>query len=199
MDNLRSILEEGGLWSDAQRRLRGIGCTNIAYQNIKDRRALTAVPCGALASVADYVPFYFAPRSPMLFTISKGNVPGYDGGEDPIVHLVTSAEAVVDAGLRYVFTDGHSTVRFTEFFDDLVDLAKVDWDIMKSRYWTDTSDDNDRKRRRQAEFLVYEFCPWNIIEQIGVKTDAIRCQVTQIAQAAGLSQNIQLRRNWYYG
>ena len=199
MDNLRSILEQGGLWSDAQRRLRGVGCTNIAYQNIKDRRALTAVPCGAGGSVADYVPFYFAPRSPMLFTIGKGNVPGYDRGEDPIVHLVTSTEAVVTAGLQYAFTDGHSTMRFTEFFDNVADLSKVDWDIMETKYWRDTSDDNDRKRRRQAEFLVHEFCPWNIIEQIGVKTDAVRRQVTQIAQAVGHSPAVQLRRNWYYG
>src|ERR1017187_11004603 len=151
MDNLRSILEQGGLWADAKRRLRGIGCTNIAYQNIKDRRALAAVPCGAGGSVADYVPFYFAPRSPMLFAIGKGNVPGYDRGEDPIVHLVTSTEAVVAAGFQYAFTDGHSTMRFTEFFDDLADLSKVDWDIMEAKYWSDTSDDNDRKRRRQAE------------------------------------------------
>ena len=48
--------------------------------------------------------------------IGKGNVPGYDGGEDPIVHLVTSAEAVVEADLRFAFTDGHSTMRFTELF-----------------------------------------------------------------------------------
>ena len=135
----------------------------------------------------------------MLFTIGRGNVPGYDRGEDPIVHLVTSTEAVVTAGLQYAFTDGHSTMRFTEFFDDLADLSKVDWDIMETKYWRDTSDDNDRKRRRQAEFLVHEFCPWNIIEQIGVKTDAVRRQVTQIAQAVGHSPAVQLRRNWYYG
>ena len=199
MDNLRSILEEGGLWSDTKRRLRGIACTNIAYQNIKDRRAVTLVPCGAGGSVADYVPFYFAPRSPMLFTIGKGNVPGYDRGEDPIVHLVTSAEAVINAGLDFAFTDGHSTVRFTEFFDNLGDLSRVDWDIMEAKYWRDTSDDNDRLRRRQAEFLVHEFCPWQIIEQIGVKTDEARRRVTQIVQAAGHDSVVQLQRNWYYG
>ena len=52
-------------------------------------------------------------------------------------------------------------MRFTDFFDDLKDLDKIDWDLMQSRYWNDTNDDPDRKRRRQAEFLVHEFFPWS--------------------------------------
>jgi ssDNA thymidine ADP-ribosyltransferase, DarT len=177
----------------------GVVCTNIAHQNIKDRRALTLVPCGVGGTLTEYVPFYFAPRSPMLFTIGKGNVQGYGSGEDPIVHLVTSAEAVVESGLHFAFTDGHATVRFTEFFDDLGDLSKVDWDIMKARYWSDTSDDNDRLRRRQAEFLVHEFCPWKIIKLIGVKTEEVRRQVTEIISTHGYQPAIRLRRDWYYG
>jgi hypothetical protein len=39
---------------------------------------------------------------------------------------------------------------------------------MKARYWNDTDRDGDRKRRRQAEFLVRDFCPWQFIKLIGV-------------------------------
>ena len=40
----------------------------------------------------------FAPRSPMLLTLARGNVPTYSGGQDPLVYLVSSAEA--DRGRR---------------------------------------------------------------------------------------------------
>jgi hypothetical protein len=45
----------------------------------------------------------------------------------------------------------------TDFYDDLNDLKEVDWNVMTLRIWKDTNDDPDRKRRRQAEFLVYHF------------------------------------------
>jgi len=49
------------------------------------------VPLAPYGCVADYVPFYFAPRSPMLYKLHKGGVPNYTGGQDPLVYLVSSA------------------------------------------------------------------------------------------------------------
>jgi len=74
---------------------QGLESVGIAYQHIKDRRARKRVPAGPGGTVADYVPFYFAPRSPMLYAITRGLVPGYDGGQSSVVHLVTSTDAVV--------------------------------------------------------------------------------------------------------
>ena len=48
---------------------------------------------------------YYAARSPMLYIISKGDVPTYSGGQDEIVYLVTSIERVLEEHLRFVFTD----------------------------------------------------------------------------------------------
>jgi hypothetical protein len=113
--------------------------------------------------------------------------------------LVTYAETVADAGLGFAFTDGHSTVRFTEFFNDLEALSRIDWPLMRAKYWHDTHDDNDRLRRRQAEFLVHRFCPWQLIQRIGVKTDAIGRDVSHIMQTACHQPVVEVRRNWYYG
>ena len=97
----------------------------------------------------------------MLYAIDRGAVEGYVDGQRPVIYLCSTAEAVRKARLRWVFTEGHADMRFTDFFDDLKDLDKIDWDLMQSRYWNDTNDDPDRKRRRQAEFLVHEFFPWS--------------------------------------
>lgn len=78
--NLPSILEAGGLISSSRLQQQGIIYVDIAYQSIQNRRANTRVPCGAGGVLHDYVPFYFAPRSPMLCTIHRGGVPGYEVG-----------------------------------------------------------------------------------------------------------------------
>ena len=77
--------------------------------------------------LSDYVPFYFAPRSPMLYAIHKGKVEGYTGGQGEVLHLVSSAESVAgENGLDYCFTEGHAEIGFSEFFEDLTDLQRID-------------------------------------------------------------------------
>ena len=155
----------------------------IAYENIQDRRATTYVPCGRGGVLHDYVPFYFAPRSPMLYTINRGNVENYTQGQATVIHLVSSVENIESEDLSFVFTDGHAVMTFTEFFDDLKYLDDaIDWDVMEARYWKDTNEDNDRKRRRQAEFLVRNFFPWQLITEIGVINYTIQSQVENILQ-----------------
>jgi hypothetical protein len=134
----------------------------------------------------------------MLYTISRGNVPQYKGKQEDIVHLVTSVETVVDKNLPYVFADGHADVAFSTFYDDSSDLTAIDWQIMKETYWNDTEDDGDRKRRRQAEFLVHRFLPWHAVAMIGVHNEAIASRVQEILQGTAGTPKVVVHRDWYY-
>jgi hypothetical protein len=135
----------------------------------------------------------------MLYAIYKGFVDGYDGGQSEIVHLVSSTEAVDEAGLPWVFTDGHAEMApLTDFFDDLRDLHKIDWEVMESKYWNDTDEDPDRKRRRQAEFLVHEFFPWQLIASIGVHGQTTSDRVQEILAKAKHKPDVHIKRAWYY-
>ncbi len=198
INNLPSILQMGCIWCDSEIHQQSVQVTNIAYQNIKDRRSSWPVPLPPFGMVADYVPFYFAPRSPMLFTISKGNVVGYDDGQYTILHLVSSAEVVDQSGSNFVFTDGHAIVEISQFYSQLKDLNLIDWEVMQSRYWHDTVKDGDRKRRRQAEFLVYKFFPFTLVHTIGVANRAIALQVTEILQGLSTRPNVVINPAWYY-
>jgi ssDNA thymidine ADP-ribosyltransferase, DarT len=194
VNNLPSIVKAGGLLCD--RNAKNIQFVSIAHQNIKARRLKRQVPVGPGGVLADYVPFYFAPRSPMLFTIHRGNVQGYTAGQGPIIHLVSSTEAVGGAGLDWVFTEGHAVIDYTDFFDDFADLNQIDWPLMRSRYWADTNDDPDRLRRRQAEFLVHQFFPWNLFSEIGVCNAKTEQQVKQILVGAQIP--VSVKEAWYY-
>jgi hypothetical protein len=163
VSNLDSILGAGGVLSKNQMSRTDIGFTDIAYQSLQDRRSKTLVRCGPGGTLHDYAPFFFAPRPPMLFTIGKGNVSGRN--QSSILYVVSSAQAVADAGQGFVFTDGHAIMAVTHFFSDLADLGKVDWKVMTSKMWNDTQKEPDRKRRRQAEFLVHDAYPFDLTSE----------------------------------
>ena len=198
IQNLPNILIDGGLWCDRIVMQRNLAHVSIAHQHIKNRRIQKAVPCGSGGTVADYVPFYFAPRSPMLFVIHKGGVDGYQEGQAPILHLVSSIEAVQTSGRSFVFSDGHAEMDISQFFTDLNDLNKLDWQIMGERYWNDTLEDGDRKRRRQAEFLVYQFFPLDLVAAIGVINQQMAQQVSGLLQPLLRKPIVRVEPTWYY-
>lgn len=199
ISNLASILQTGKLLAKNQLQASQTSHTSIAYEHIQDRRFTTAVPCGPGGVLHDYVPFYFAPRSPMLYAIHKGAVPSYTSGQDLILHLLTTAEAIAAASLGFAFSDGHAVIRYTRFYDDLTYLNEaIDQEVMTARYWNDTDEDGDRRRRRQAEFLVYREVPWYLMRAVCVKNQAIANQVESISQQFGQTLTIRLRPQWYY-
>jgi hypothetical protein len=136
----------------------------------------------------------------MLLNLKTGRVEGYSEGQDPLVYLVSSAQAVEAAGIRFVFSDGHGLVTFSQWFDNLDKLDAVDWTLVNERYWTDTIDDMDRKRKKQAEFLVHQCCPWSLIQEIVVIDVRIKQRVETILAAfpAGQRRVVRVDRNWYY-
>jgi len=198
VDNLERIIASGGLNCDAAMCTNGVQCIGIAHNHIKERRARTGVPISPGGTLADYAPFYFAPRSPMLYSIHTGYVDGYAGGQESVLHLVSSAEAVKEKGLKFVFTNGHAVIAFSNFFSDLSDLDKIDWAIMKATYWNDTDTDNDRKRRRQAEFLVHSFFPWELIEKIGVINEGVARKVRSVLAGLKRKPVVTVQEKWYY-
>jgi hypothetical protein len=156
------------------------------------------VPLAPNGTLGDYVPFYFAPRSPMLYAINSGFVEGYDEGQAPVIYLISSVEAVNATGRRWLFTEGHAEIAYTDYFNDLRHLNKIDWRVMKSKFWNDTDEDPDRKRKRQAEFLVHEFFPWEAVQHVAVYTEMMKRQVKDILGDGKHARTVRIERSWYY-
>lgn len=195
--NLPAIIRGGGLAATAVLQRAGGQFINVAYSSIQTQRAAKVVPCGPGGCLHDYVPFYFGKKSPMLYTINKGNVP-CDGGQDALVHLVSTAQAVEDEGLGFAFTDGHGIMNFSDFYADLKNLDEVDWNVMAATYWHDTADHPDRKRRRQAEFLVHEEFPWGLVTDIVVRTESVRGIVGGMIRGLAHRPRVKADQSWYY-
>ncbi len=195
VENLPGILAAGEL-----RPHSAAPCVvDVADETIKSRRARTEVPCGPGGMVCDYVPFYFAPCSPMLYSIKSGNVDGVSPEQRRLVYFVSSTEAVLGAGLRHVFTDGNASAAFTAFHEDPARLAAVvDWPLMRARYWFNTPEDSDRRRRRGAEMLVHEALPFGLVSELGVYDSRARARVVRTVGDAGSPIAVRVRRDWYF-
>lgn len=197
IDNLRSIIGDG-LWSDSEVSASSLE-VDVGDQGVKQRRRGRSVSVAPGGVTADYVPFYFAPRSPMMLVISSNRVDGYSGGLDPLVYIVTTPEAIVATGGVVVISDGNCASRFTTFrsnLDELDDL--VDWEVMGARYWSDTDEDGDRKRRRQAELLVHRHVPWSVVTQLATRTKPMLNKVRAILSGADVDLPVKHQQNWYY-
>ncbi|MEO7196441.1 MAG: DUF4433 domain-containing protein [Pseudonocardiaceae bacterium] len=171
----------------------------VGNRGIKERRRRRAVPVDPRGVVADYVPFYFAPRSPMLYAIAMGNVPEYTGGMDPLVYLVTTADRLAELGLPMLFTDRNAVLETVRFTHDLADLdAWIDWPLMRAKMWNNTPSEPDRRERRMAECLVHRQVPWWAIEYVVARTPARAAEARATLARFSQGSAVQTRPAWYF-
>jgi hypothetical protein len=180
VDNLAALLARGRLHAPLHVPADGQPYRTIHNVEVQANRRVKQVPCGPGGTVHDYLPFYFGPLSVMLLQLKTGQVPGYADGPEPLVYLRTTVQAVAQAGCPFVFTDGHGLAKFTNWFDDLAHLNAVDWPLVRDRFWVDTMEDNDRKRRKQAEFLIWQGLDWDLLDSIAVFSRAMQQRVQGI-------------------
>jgi hypothetical protein len=125
-------------------------------------------------NLGDYVPFYFGPRSPMLGAIMLGTEGVLQRPQKEIVYLCCRFRTVLEAGWQYAFTDGQAKMTITAFYHNPDSLNKLHWDTIYARQWFNTSEEFDRRRRKQAELLVHSHVPPSWIEAIVVYDDDVR-------------------------
>ncbi|MCG5102555.1 type II toxin-antitoxin system toxin DNA ADP-ribosyl transferase DarT [Oceanobacillus alkalisoli] len=193
INNLESIFRQDSLLPHAHIKKCIINYKDVANQDIQSRRERTIIPVGAGGYLHDYVPFYFAPRSPMLYVLKMQPIP-----QDDIVYFMTNIESIQQHSLSYVFTDAHAIRRLTNFYTNLENISQIDWDVMQASVWTDTDDDPNRKARRQAEFLVHKEVPLSACLGFAVYSDQTKQRVKEMLKIAGLTVPVAVRRHFYF-
>lgn len=200
VDRLPSIIAEGCMWCDAIIIARATPGTTIGMSGIKERRLRLQVTCHTDTCVGDYVPFYFCSRSIMLYLIYQANHTelAYRGGQGPIVHLEADLRDVVawadNMGRRWAFSLSNAGAIYTQFRANVDDLEQIDWDAVAARDWHA----QEIKEAKQAEFLVHESFPWDLVSKIGVRSREVYQQVRAALRAAKHRPSVQIEPNWYY-
>lgn len=200
VNNLSSIAASRGLVSDAKRIANGLNCSLVGMSTIKQRRLEIEIPCHPGTKVGQYVPFYFCPRSIMLFILHKGNNPdvSYRGGQEPIVHLQADFYQVIHWAtsnkIRWAFSNGNAGAYITSFYNNPADLSYLDWSAIPATYFGDAK----IKEGKQAEFLMYDVFPWTLIEKIGTISSTFATKVQTALVGINHQPIISIEPDWYF-
>jgi hypothetical protein len=198
VEHLASIVNHG-LVADSAVHEAGKLVTEIGSTGIKDRRTRRQVRISPYGVVADYVPFYFAPCSPMMSAIHHGRVPEYQVGCGMLVYLVTTVEMLRSLGLTLLATDRNAVLDLALFSNDDSKLGTlIDWDLMQAKYWNNTSEEPDRRERRMAECLAHNRVPWQAFNEVVAKSEACATTARATLASLGVTTPVVVRPSWYF-
>lgn len=147
-------------------------------------------------TLGNYIPFYFWFKMPMLYVVQKGFNGVQPTCAENIVFCITSAAQIIDYEIDYIFTDGHAVDSLSSFYfpKDILNIEEIiDLKAIKDQYWIDPKD-LDKKRRKEAEFLVNGDIPELAIVYYIVYNQSAKNKLLQL----GILENKILIKSQYY-
>ncbi len=148
--------------------------------------------------LADYIPFYLGPRSPMLYQIATGYEEIKKHKQSDIIYLISSYNKITEHQLPYFYSDVNARVSTANYYTSASDFNKLDWETIYSQYWRSDETDLERKQKKQAEFLVKSQVPVSCIEYIGVFDEPAKQRVTDLLYQHNTHINIRLSPDKLY-
>lgn len=172
--------------------------TRIGNEDLIRKRPSRQVPIAPGGHLGDYVPFYFTPRSPMLYNIKTGcnGVPVVPMPD--IVILVTSLPRLAQAGVPFVFSDRHAYMVAARFSSDVAELDRIDWEILRRSDFAKDPNDPGKMERYQAEALVHHHLPADKLDEIICCTDGRTDELQRLAADAGVGISIATTRECFF-
>lgn len=172
----------------------------IGSKEIIAQRDTKIVKCYPDTMVNDYVPFYFSMRTPMLYNIKTGHgVPA--SPQEDIIYLCFKLSELATDNFQWCYTNGNAAKAISKFFDKLNDIEnKVDWHSIKTTDFRDENadGDEDRIRKKHAEFLVRSHVPANFIKKIAVINKTKKEQVEAILEVHELMIEVKIKTEYYF-
>ncbi|HAX22774.1 MAG TPA: DUF4433 domain-containing protein [Hydrogenophaga sp.] len=194
-DNLSWILDNGLHCGNSA--VKAPGWVSIGNPELTDKRATHRVPIPPGGLLNDYVPFYFTPFSVMLKNIHSGRSVQRRNNEEILI-LVSSLRHVAKQGLPFLFTDSHAYYQWSNYYDDLDQLDKVDWQLLQRRDFKRDPDDPAKFERYQAEALVHQHCPVSGLLGIVCYTEKMKMSIEQALAQRALALPVHARSGWYF-
>lgn len=189
IDNIATIMKDGLV---ADNFLDQSSYVNSGNQEIKERRKTLPLPDNS--HVADYVPFYYAPRSPMLFRQHRNNLVQ----QADLVYIVCNADTIInnDDAYTWYYSNMNASKNIAKFGNTREDLLEdIDWELMEQQFWNNTDDYPDRMEKRMAEFLVHRKVFYNDFAGFFVYDEKTK---TQLSQIIANNKEVKVKQNTYF-
>ena len=190
IDNLASIIAAQSILSDAAGATPSL---DISSPHAREARRMITVDDEG-HTVADYVPFFLSPTSAAWGSIRTGTAdPRLNGTPNPteFVLLVTSLGAVGAAKpetSELVVSDRDATHPLARFATTR-DAAE--------RFFRSLNADLDSSQLLEAELLVAESVPLELVSVITVANDRSRNRVKELLKGSGFSARVAIHPPWF--
>ncbi|HBB01206.1 MAG TPA: hypothetical protein DCZ19_09085 [Porphyromonadaceae bacterium] len=171
----------------------------IGNPEIIDVRRAKPVRISNYGIIGDYVPFYFTPKSIMLFNIITGYhhpiVPKRNKNEILVIRCLIEVLANLP---KWFFTDGQGNDMISNHYNNLADLIQIDWDCIQQSNFSKNDGDYDRPRRYQAEFLVYNEVPLEYIESLNVYDQITADRVNNLLNKNNINLTVNVQPQYFF-
>jgi len=194
-DNFPAILRDGILSRNAASRKHGY--VDIGNLDLISRRQSHHVNIAPETTLADYVPFYFTPKSIMLYIIHTGRGVKQQSNSD-IVIICTSLNRLESRGVQFIFSDRHAFLASARFYRSLSDLDKIDWKSLQNCDFRVDHNNPEKKERYMAEALVNHSMTCDSLLGVACCNEAVKSDINQILVAAGKSMKVLSKPDWYF-
>jgi hypothetical protein len=197
IENLPHIFKHGLVTANSKH-------INKAFRQIGDvtmidyRKDLDA-PNPPGGKFVEYIPFYFGPRSPMLYQIATGWEDIEQIEQEKIAYIVSSFDKIKESKIPFFYSNGHARSDTSDKYTHEKNLDKLDWEAIYTRKWKSDASDLRRQMKKQSEFLVKQNVPVTCFEYIGVFNEAAHEKVLALLKAADLDLEVKIDpKNLYY-
>jgi hypothetical protein len=171
IENLDSILKNGFICTNEKNKLN-LSHTNIASENIQDRRSEMSVTVLPGEKVHDYVPFYFTTTNPMLLALTNNK----NIDQPFLIFFAISIDKIIEANVVYTDSSANTAIP-PNFYNDPKDLVNLDWESIDSKKWKCRGED---RHKRMSEVLIHKEVPLDWIESIIIWNDSFKKSVIEI-------------------
>lgn len=192
IDNIPYILEKGFVLPtspDASPTYVSIGDVSV----IAKRREENVLGI----TLSNFIPSYFGPRSPMLYVIQCGGNGVERRKPEEIVYCVVKIEDLIGINVNGLFTDGHALDVLSTFYP-CSELANVNsyvrMEDVYEMYWKNDEGDLDLKRRKEAELLIEDCLPPELIAGLIVYNEATKSKLENM----GVKRRIIVVPTFYF-
>lgn len=163
---------------------------------IEDRRR-HQVKISPYGTLADYVPFYFTPFSPMAYRICTGRGVSMRARSE-LCFLVSSLPHLVESQVRFLITDRHASLATARYFTDLGELSTLNWVDWQTRRFTKDPQNPEPFERYQAEALVHRHLPVAGLLGVVCHDRATHASIEADITSRSLALKLRIRPEWYF-
>src|SRR5690606_35137671 len=111
---------------------------NIGHGQLIIDRDQHQIGLEGVGMLGEYIPFYFAGHSPMLYLIMNGLQGVQKRPQKDLIFFVCKIEEVSLSGVDFIFTARNAYMQLANSSTDIRDLDKLNWDCCNKRHWKNT-------------------------------------------------------------